>query len=131
MSGDGGDGGGGDARLRAAERGAYAQAAAAGGLLWLAAALLSGRREPWDGAAYWLLVYPLALAACAWLGWRHPRRPWRWALALFLAQFAAMVLLQGALGNLWPLGLALFCILSLPGMLLARLAAGRRGRSSS
>jgi hypothetical protein len=96
-----------------------------GALLWWIAAALSGRREAWDGAAYWALAYPLSIAACAWLGYRYPQRPWRWALLLFEGQFLAMCVRNGELGNLWPMGMLLFAIVGLPGVLAARLAARR------
>jgi len=50
---------------------------AAGAVIWLAATLVSGRREAWDASSYWTSFYPLALAASAWLGYRYPNRSWR------------------------------------------------------
>jgi hypothetical protein len=103
-------------------------AAAAGATLWFAASLLTGRREPWDAASYWTVVYPLALLVCVLLGYAYPRHCWRWAVALFAAEFVAMCLRNGELGSLWPLGLALFGVLALPGILASRLGARLRGR---
>jgi hypothetical protein len=105
--------------------GAGALALVIGAGLWIGASLLGGRREAWDGAAYWALAYPLALLAAALLGWRFPDRPARWALLLFAGQFVGMVLRNGELGSLWPLGLVVFGVLALPAVLLARLAARR------
>jgi hypothetical protein len=93
---------------------------------WLLASIATGRREPWDAAAYWTLVYPLSLLAAGWLGWRWPDRPARWALALFAGQFVGMWLRNGEIGNLSPLGLVLFGVLALPAVLLSRWAARRR-----
>lgn len=105
---------------------------AAGGALWLLAGALGRRREPWDSAAYWAIAYPLALVACAVLGWCYPERPARWAWALFAGQFVAMVVRNGGLGGMWPLGLAMFAVLALPGVLAARWAArlSRAGRGA-
>lgn len=50
-------------------------------------------------------------------------RTWRWPLVLFEAQFIAMCLRNGELGNLWPMGMLLFAVISLPGMLAAKVAA--------
>jgi hypothetical protein len=97
-----------------------------GAALWLLAGALTHRREPWDSGAYWLLVYPLAVAACGALGWRFPDRPWRWALVLFEAQFVTMALRSSEVGNLWPLGIALFAVLALPGIAVARWTARLR-----
>lgn len=98
-------------------------AVVAGATLWLLASLLTGKREPWDSSSYWTIVYPLGLAASAWLGYRYPDRAWLWPVLVFVAQFFAMCVRNGELGNLWPLGLALFAFMSLPGILVARLAA--------
>ena len=107
-------------------------ALAVGVVLWLLAGALGHRREPWDSAAYWAIAYPLAIAACATLGWRFPERPARWAWALFAGQFVAMVARNGELGGMWPLGLAMFAVLALPGVLAARWAArlSRAGRGA-
>jgi hypothetical protein len=98
-------------------------------VLWWTAALLSGRREAWDGPAYWGFAYPLGLLACAWLGYAQPRRPRRWALLLFEGQFLAMCVRNGELGNLWPLGMAVFAIVALPGVAAAQVAARLRLRA--
>ncbi len=85
--------------------------------------MLADRREAWDSGTYWSMAYPLALLVCAGLGYRYRLKPWRWAAALFLAQFIAMCVRNGELGNLWPLGIVMFMILALPGMAAAQLAA--------
>jgi hypothetical protein len=100
-----------------------------GASLWLAVSFVSGRREAWDSAGYWALGYPLSIVACAYLGYSYPVRSWRWALLLFQAQFLAGCLRAGEVGNLWPLGIALFAIMSLPGVLAAMLGAWWRRRS--
>ena len=91
-------------------------AAVVGVVLWLAASALTGRREPWDGSAYWVVVYPLAILASARLGYSYPERSWRWVLVLFESQFLAMCVRNGELGNLWPMGMALFAVIALPGI---------------
>lgn len=98
-------------------------AATIGVALFVAIALLTGKREPWDASVYWTVAYPIALLACAYLGYAYPERPWRWTLYLFEAQFVAMCIRNGELGNLWPMGMLLFAIIALPGMLAAKLAA--------
>lgn len=98
---------------------------AAGAALWLLAQVLSGRREAWDSSWYWIVFYPAAIVASAVLGHRFPRRPWRWAVLLFLGQFLAQWTIDREFGNLWPLGLALFGAMSLPAVLVANLAANR------
>ena len=109
---------------------AVSVAAVIGVVLWFVSSLLTSKREPWDASAYWVLVYPLAIAACALLGRRYPERPWRWPLVLFEAQFIAMCVRNGELGNLWPLGMLLFAVVALPGIVAAKLAARLSGRSA-
>jgi hypothetical protein len=102
---------------------AFTIAAVVGFTLWFGTSLLTGRREAWDASAYWVFAYPLAVLVCALLGYGYPDRPWRWALVLFEAQFIAMCVRNGELGNLWPLGLVLFAVISVPGVVAARVAA--------
>lgn len=108
-----------------------ALAAIAGALLWIAGAELANRREAWDAGIYWVLFYPLALAACGYLGYRYPERPWRWALALFFGQCLALGIRNGEVGNLFPLGLIVFGVLALPGVAAAKFGARIRGRGGN
>jgi hypothetical protein len=108
----------------------YALAIAAGMLLWFAGAEFTGRREAWDSGLYWTAFYPLALAACGLLGYRFPERSHRWALALFFAQCLAMGIRNGEIGNLFPLGLIVFGVLSLPGIAVAKLGARMKGSAA-
>ena len=98
-------------------------AVAAGAALWFAASLVTAKREPWDASEYWVVVYPAAILISAFLGYAYPERPWRWVMVLFESQFLAMCVRNGELGNLWPLGMAMFAVLALPGVLAAKLAS--------
>jgi hypothetical protein len=109
----------------------YAIASIAGMALWFAASAVAGRQEAWDAGIYWSLFYPLAIGACGLLGYLFPERPWRWPVALFLAQCVAMMLRSGEIGNLFPLGVFLFGVLSLPGVAVARFGARVRGRQTN
>lgn len=103
---------------------AVTAAAFAGVALWFGTSILTGKREAWDGSTYWAITYPLAIVVCALLGYSHPERPWRWVMVLFLAQFIAMSVRNGELGNLSPLGMVLFAVLALPGIVVAKVSAG-------
>ncbi|HTN49256.1 MAG TPA: hypothetical protein VMK32_07495 [Burkholderiaceae bacterium] len=105
-------------------------AAVVGAVSWFTASAMSGRREAWDASLYWMLVYPAAIAVSALLGHQYPARAWRWPVALFAGQFVAMLVRNGELGGLWPLGLLLFGVLALPALLAAYVAA-RIGRRSA
>lgn len=101
----------------------YALAVIAGSALWVFGSVVSDRREAWDSASYWTIFYPAAIISCGLLGYLFPDRPWRWCIALFTAQFATMAVLAGDIGNLAPLGLILFGVLSLPAIGAAILAS--------
>jgi hypothetical protein len=115
--------------MRSSARAAVVIAALTGVVLWFLTSLLTAKREPWDAPSYWAIAYPLALAGCALLGYRFPERPWRWALVLFESQFLAMCVRNGEFGNLWPLGMLLFAVIAVPGIVAAQVAArfGRDG----
>jgi len=95
-------------------------------VLWLLTALISGRAEAWDAPMYWTVTYPLAILLAGVLGYRAPRRAWRWGLLVMLVQAPVLLLTSGSSLNLLPLGLVLFAILALPPIVAARFAAGRR-----
>ncbi|MBK8019309.1 MAG: hypothetical protein JNL33_08630 [Betaproteobacteria bacterium] len=103
-------------------------AVASGVILWLAASVLTDRREPWDSSLYWVVVYPLGLLLSALLGYRHPHQPWRWVLLLFQTQGVCMALKAGDPGNLWLPAAILLAFLALPGMLLAKIVGRRLSR---
>jgi len=107
----------------------YSIAIVGGLLLMFAAVEVSGRREAWDSGIYWAVFYPISIVACGVLGYLFSERAWRWAPAFFLGQCVAMLLRNGELGNLFPLGLILFGILSLPGVAVAKLGAKLKGRA--
>ena len=101
-----------------------------GAALWILGGLASGQREPWDSGVYWTGVYPASLLAGAVLAWWLPRRAWRWPLLVFLGQFVGATVRAGEVSNLWPIAVAMFVALAVPGMLLASLMAWwRRSRS--
>ena len=109
-------------------RPAYAIAIIGGALLWLAATLISGKREAWDSSLYWTVAYPLSIVLAGWLGYQYPKRPWRWGLSILLAQAVVLAFAGGDYGML-PLGMILFAMLSLPAIGLAYVGA-RFGRKA-
>lgn len=110
----------------------YVIAALAGALVWIVVSAASGRREAWDAPAYFSLGYPLVCALSLALGYLAPARSWRWGLAPFAGQFVWLLLTQGP-GNLLPLGIVAFGVISLPAVLAARVGAyfGRKRPESS
>lgn len=107
------------------DRIAYVAALAGGALLWIGTAMLAGRTEAWDAPAYWTVTYPLAIVLAAVVGYLAPRRAWRWALAVFLAQALVLTATASSFGLL-PLGMILFAVIGLPAV-VAAMAAARFG----
>lgn len=106
----------------------YLIALLGGAALWVLTSLVSGRAEAWDAPMYWSVTYPLAILLAGVLGYRAPRRAWRWGLVVILVQAPVMLLTSGGSMGLLPLGLALFAILSLPAVAAAMFAAWMRNR---
>lgn len=107
---------------------AWAIAIGGGALLWILAAAIGGRREAWDSSLYWTVAYPLSIALAGWLGYSYPAKPWRWGLAVMVAQAVVLVFSAGGFGLL-PLGLIAFSILALPAIGVATFTARWRLRS--
>lgn len=107
---------------------AYAAAIGGGAILWLVTTEISGKTEAWDSSLYWSAAYPLAIGLSAGLGYWAPEKPWRWGLAVMLAQ-AVVLVMAGSDFSLLPLGLILFSILALPAIELAQFMAKIRLRS--
>jgi hypothetical protein len=107
----------------------YVAAAASGILVWVAVASLSGRREAWDSSWYFSAGYPFICAVSAVLGFLAPVRSWRWGLAPFAGQFLWLLLTQGP-GNLLPLGVIAFAVISVPALIAARIGAFFRNRQA-
>jgi hypothetical protein len=96
---------------------AFAIAVVAGVLSWDLVRLFAGRFEAVYDPLYWLLGYPLMLAASFILGLGFPERPWLWALVIVGAQASWSVFLSyvfGAAAGLMPFGLLAFALLALP-----------------
>jgi peptidoglycan/LPS O-acetylase OafA/YrhL len=107
---------------------AYAVAAASGAALWILTAVVSGRGEAWDSSLYWTVAYPAAIVVAGILGYRSPKRAWRWGLTVMLVQAVVLAVTSASFGLL-PLGLILFGVLALPAIGSAALCARLRARA--
>jgi len=87
--------------------------------LWLVTSLMSGKREAWDTNEYWTIAFPLCFLVTGILGAVFPEKAWRWGLIIFLSQLPAMMIRNGEIGNLFPLGIIVLCFYSLPAMAIA------------
>jgi hypothetical protein len=100
----------------------YLLAAVCGAVIWMLIAQASGRREAWDSGLYFSVGIPavcLVSMACAFF---EPNRSWRWGILPIVGQFIWMLLSQGP-GNLLPLGVIVFGVLSVPSIIAARIGA--------
>jgi hypothetical protein len=103
---------------------AFAVAAATGIGAWELVRHLGRRREAWDDPIFWQLGYPLMVAVAFGLGLLWRDRPWRWVAAMLAVQAVwslALALIAAGVPNLFPLGLIVFAVLSLPCLLAAHL----------
>lgn len=100
----------------------YLVAVASGISVWIVVSALSGRKEAWDSSAYFSFGLPVVCAVAMALAFFAPRRSWRWGVVPVAAQFFWMLMTQGP-GNLLPLGIVVFGVLSLPSIIAARIGA--------
>lgn len=106
----------------------YVIALMIGVLTWGTISTISSRREAWDSSLYFSIGMPIVCAASAMLGFLEPQKVWRWGVAPLLGQFLWMLGTQGP-GNLLPLGIIVFGVLSVPPIITAKIGAFIRGRT--
>ena len=97
-------------------------AAGAGALIWALIVAITGKREAWDSSLYFSVGVPLVCVLAATLGFVEPRKTWRWGVAPIAGQLVYMLLMVGV-GNLLPVGLIVFAVLSIPPVIAAWLGA--------
>jgi hypothetical protein len=101
-----------------------------GASIWLVISWVTGKQEAWDSSYYFLYGIPIMMLMAGTLGFILPIRPWRWGITIVFSQ-ALILILQKPMGNLLPLGLVLFGMLSLPVILAAYLGAFARNKFGS
>ena len=100
----------------------YLIAITSGALIWIMVSAVSGRTEAWDSCLYYSAGMPVVCIVSMALGFFEPRRPWRWGVVPLVGQLLWMLLTQG-IGNLLPLGIVVFAVLSVPSIVAARIGA--------
>ena len=93
-----------------------------GALTWAVISVATGRREAWDSSWYFSVGMPMICIASAVFGFLEPHKSWRWGVTPLAGQFLWMLVTQGP-GNLLPLGVIVFGVLSAPSILTAKLGA--------
>ena len=91
--------------------------------------MISGRKEAWESPSYFSVGMPVVCAASAILGFIESQKAWRWGIAPLVGQFFWMLFTQGP-GNLLPLGLIAFGVLSVPSIITAKIGAFVRRRTA-
>lgn len=100
----------------------YLAAMVSGAVIWIVIALVSGRREAWDTGLYFSFGIPAVCLVSMAFAYLEPGRAWRWGVLPMAGQFIWMLLAQGS-GNLLPLGIIVFGVLSVPPIITARIGA--------
>ncbi len=99
-------------------------------LYWSTVCAVADVQEPWDAKAYWRLWYPVSLILSAVAGLVVVKRAWRAGAILTFAQLPVLWINAG-IGPLWPVGLALLCLLSIPAIATSALAGWLMSRRRS
>jgi len=100
----------------------YFAAAVCGAAIWILIAQASGRREAWDSNLYYSIGIPAACLISMAFAFFRPGRSWRWGVLPLAGQFVWTLVSQGP-GNLLPLGVIVFGVLSIPSIIAARIGA--------
>ena len=100
----------------------YLVAIASGVLTWIIVSAISGRAEAWDSGLYYSVGMPAVCIVAMAQGFFEPKQAWRWGAIPLAGQFIWMLLSQGP-GNLLPLGIVVFGVLSVPSIVAARIGA--------
>ena len=89
-------------------------------LYWLLVSHVSGAKEPWDAAGYWLIWYPGSLLLSAVGGFAFGRRGWSAGAIVTVAQLPVMWV-NTEFGGLLIVGVVFLAILAVPAVMLSAL----------
>ena len=98
-------------------------AAIVGVLVWRVTSTFSGIEEAWDAPVYWSVGYPFLAVVCFVLGWFARRRAWAFGLIAMVAQSLPMLVPLPDDLSLYPLGLVMLGIVSIPLMIAGLLGS--------
>ncbi len=99
-------------------------------IVWLALSAESGGGEAWDGGSYWSIGLPVIYLAGGLVGYAGRVSAWKLGLASAFGQFAGLLITASG-WSLWPLGLIMLAVLSLPTAVCAALGQFLRARLSA
>ncbi len=93
----------------------FVLAMALGAAIWLASPYVTGRREPWDAHSPYYII--ALFGAGMVMGLLEPRRFWRWPVAIYAGQCAAVLALTWVrhddLGLFVPMGMIVLAVYTL------------------
>jgi hypothetical protein len=98
-------------------------------MVWLLVSVAGGGGEAWDKAAYWSVGLPALYLAGGVGACLTKVSAWKLALWSGLGQFTGLLLTASGL-SMWPIGLLLLALLSLPVLAVAQAARWLRGAVS-
>ena len=110
-----------DVRMKRDHR-LYLVAIVGGAAVWAFIAHASGRAEAWDSGVYFAVGIPAMCVISFVLALFQPERSWRWGVFPMVGQLVWLLLSEGS-GTMLPLGVILFGVLSIPGIVAARIGA--------
>lgn len=99
-------------------------------LVWVVPWVVLGGVEAWDHRSYFIISLPLMMVVAGWVGYLAESRPLRWPLVMLLVQAITALILSGGPGNLFPLGVIVFAVLSVPIAIAASVGAWLSARGS-
>lgn len=100
----------------------YLLSAVCGAVIWILIAQASGRREAWDSGLFFSVGMPAVCLVSMAFAFFEPNHSWQWGVLPMIGQFVWMLVSQGP-GNLLPLGVIVFGVLSVPAIIAAQIAA--------
>ena len=105
----------------------YGISLAAGACAWIGISIVSGHSEAWDSSLYWIVGIPFLVLVTVGICYTYPNRAWRWPLMMAIGQ-AGIAFMTNPTGNLLPIGLITFLVVSVPLFVTAFIAAKFAGK---
>ncbi len=91
--------------------------------VWILIMKVSGEKhEAWDSSLYFSAGIPMMCVISLLFGYLKPERAWRWGVMPIVGQ-CLWLLISQRIGNMLPLGLIFFAILTIPGIIAAHIGA--------
>jgi hypothetical protein len=90
--------------------------------IWAGIGYLTGG-EAWNNNLFWFVGYPIEVAACGYLAYLLPRKPWFWGAVMMGSQFLYTFVENFYQASIPVLTLAVFAVMSIPCVIVGYLGA--------